>query len=36
MIDVCVDEAQLGELRDDYEQLRNLGQPVELMDGAAM
>jgi glycine/D-amino acid oxidase-like deaminating enzyme len=36
VIDVCVDEAQLGELRDDYEQLRNLGQPVELMDGAAM
>jgi glycine/D-amino acid oxidase-like deaminating enzyme len=36
VIDVCVDGAQLGELREDYEQLRNLGQPVELLDRAAM
>jgi len=36
VIDVCVDPAQLGELREDYEQLRNLGQPVELLDRDGM
>ena len=36
VIDVCVHPNQLGELREDYEQLRNLGQPVELLDRDAM
>lgn len=35
-IDVCVNPGQLDELREDYEQLRNLGQPVELFDREAM
>ena len=36
VIDVATDGRHLEELRDDFRQLKELGQPVELLDSTAM